>query len=175
MTISKIDIGTLIIFAIFAIRGYKKGAIDSLVNLVGLIASFIIAWLLATTVTDMILGIPVVQTAIIGLIGKTGAAQAVVMSVVNKTVKAFVFVLLFILLMVVVKKVKQWLKIVDKIPIVGWLNKVIGLGIGILTAGLILSALLGFVYLIAQVIGNGNLQSFLLESTLLSLALRVIN
>lgn len=174
MTISKIDLVCLAVIIIFAFRGYKKGAMGSLINLVGLIASFVIAWMAAPWITDKLMGLPVIRSGLTAWLGNAGNNQEVVLAAASKMLQMGIFALLVVIMIVIVKKIKSSLEKSEKFALVGAINKIFGMLLGILTAGLILTAVIGVTYTAAGFLDNTSIQQALLGSPFLTLFQTII-
>lgn len=174
MTISKIDLVCLAVIIIFAFRGYKKGAIGSLISLVGLIASFVIAWTAAPWITEKLMGLPVIRSGLTAWLGNAGANQDVVLSAASKMLEMGIFALVVVIMIVIVHKIKDSLTKSEKFALVGAINKVFGLLLGIFTAGLILTAVIGLTYTVAGYLDKTSVQQAVLGSPFLTLFQTII-
>lgn len=169
------------IMLILALNGYRKGAISSLLNLVGLIASFIISWIAAPAVSAYLMTIPKIQEMMLGwivpLLQRSGmeTLQSVragmlsgsgltneslnsliqsgsiqVTEALNQTalvlgerlLSIIAFFVLLLLLNIVLGAIKHLFNKVNHVPVLGTLNRIIGLGlggaIGILVSGVVI-------------------------------------
>lgn len=169
-----ICIGIIIVCAFF---GYRKGAINTLINLLGLIASFVIARLLSPRLTELILSSKLVQNDLIprimeGLATKingshseiiaylnhlsafgdfagnaltsseisgntTAALQTVLDVLAQQFIQSLAFLIIFILCIIVFGIFKMLGRGVNRVPVVGTINRVFGGAMGLVVGGVL--------------------------------------
>lgn len=190
MTFYIMDVICLAIFAALAILGWFDGAVSSIIRLIALIASFIIArlltphvygWLididsfrqwLITTVSAWMSANPSAlswfhfgslgsgisaffKTIGVGSLGNTAVtASDPMMSIAGKIVQVIIFLILFAVLRILFHVIYRASKAVNKVPVLGTVNRVLGAGVGIIEANIIVLVLVLVVYGVAVLSGN---------------------
>ncbi|MEG0377787.1 MAG: CvpA family protein [Eubacterium sp.] len=187
MNLTTLDIICLVLIAGSAIIGYAKGAINTLINLAGFIASFVIAKLFSKTVTIWLLGLAPVKafventltqnitaaiatqsSEVIGFVNEvlkldglgallssgtavdTAALSDAVMTATQpfifQVTEFFVFIIILLLAGLVFGIVKHVGRGLNRVPVIGLVNRITGFGIGVIIGGaiacLIISAVL---------------------------------
>lgn len=208
MVLYQFDYICLAIIVLLGVIGYAKGAISTLLDLVGLIASFIIAWMLApnlgawlmnagglgasltaqlsntllqssgagglsSTLTNS-LGMD--QSSLAGAVnsGITSNLQAFLQPVAQEILTVVAFFALLILLNVVISILRRFFRHVDKVPVLGTLNRlaglVLGAGMGCVIAAMVVTG--AVVY--AAATGDTTLASHLGAGSVTAVISRVI-
>ena len=143
-----IDIFVIALFLIFMIIGYKKGFFYELLSLVYTALSCLGAWFLAPIFANLY---PIIKlkniTTEIEIINKFVDLEAVLNSIVYFVIVFLLFKLLYIILVTLFKGV-------NKVPVVGKLNKFFGLLVGVLNAAIV--SLLLSMLLTLPIFKNGN-------------------
>ncbi len=143
-----IDIFVIALFLIFMIIGYKKGFFYELLSLVYTALSCLGAWFLAPIFANLY---PIIKlkniTTEIEIINKFVDLEAVLNSIVYFVIVFLLFKLLYIILVALFKGV-------NKVPVVGKLNKFFGLLVGVLNAAIV--SLLLSMLLTLPIFKNGN-------------------
>ncbi|MDD3995554.1 MAG: CvpA family protein [Eubacteriaceae bacterium] len=217
MTIHGIDIICFAVIVITAIAGFKKGAIGTIIGLVGLIASFILAWVLTPLIYEWLMGNTSINTVLtqsvlkwviahpsmvqwlslgstqlisvnsfltqIGATGMdvstlmsgslAGQVESLLMPVVKKIVEALLFLLMFIVFTVIIKVVKHATEKINKVPVFGSVNRLVGTLIGAVKGIVLDFAVVWILYFICVLIGNttwvNSLSSGVISSVILSI------
>ena len=144
-----LDIILLVILAYFALKGFKDGFILSVINVLLLLISLFLAVLYVNEFSNFL-------SSYLYLLG-------------DSTVDIIAFSVLFLIIFIAFSFVANILKIVNKIPLVGFLNKVLGALFGLIKGILILSILV-FLFnmyrpkdLFEKELQNSNVYSYLAE------------
>ncbi len=120
-----VDLLLLAILALRAFRGYRRGLIATLVSLGGRIAAVFLALLLASPVSRLIAGLietPADGTPILGSFA-AGAKETISYGI--------VFAVLLVLFLIAAKILTVLAKKFNKIPVLGKVNRILGLSLGI--------------------------------------------
>lgn len=169
--INWIDIAVVAIIAVFAAWGFKRGLIKSVVGILSLAASIVLAWALypviaklleATDITAYIHNAvqgrisekltPDIQPAMPQLIndavnaGRAGLADGAADTVTGLIVNIFAFIAVLVVSRVIIWAAAKTLNIISKLPIIGTLNRISGLLLGTVQGALIVCILLTVVY-----------------------------
>lgn len=143
-----INLVIIAIYFIFVIVGYKKGFMYEFLSLIYSIFSLFVSWLISPILANVF---PIVSTKNVSndlaLLNKFIDIEKLIN-------EAIYFVVIFVLLKLVYIVLSLIFKKVNKLPIIGSLNKILGVFLGIVNATLvtiILSTLLSI-----PVIKNGN-------------------
>ena len=175
MTIAKLDLICLAIIIIFGIFGYKRGAIGTLVSLVGLVASIAIALMIAPPLSEALINTSLVQNTILNWVGSIDNADALMVTVTEKIIGMGMKVLIFAILMVAFGLISNAVLRVKDIPLVGTFDQFLGMGLGALVGLLIFTVIVGALYYFAKTTDNTTIMNFLSESYVLTFFLQLIN
>lgn len=122
-------IGVIALLVLFTYGGYKDGFVTKVCELLTTILCIVIAWLLADMLKGKLLLFPqdynVLSDTLIG---------DVIYDSVNRML---LFLLFFIVLRVLVRFLKPLFKAINKVPIVGRFNRILGSVVGFLQGGLL--------------------------------------
>ena len=120
-----VDLLLLAILALRAFRGYRRGLIATLVSLGGRIAAVFLAMLLASPISRLVAALietPADETPILGNFA-AGAKETVAYGI--------VFAVLLLLFLIAAKVLTSLAKKFNKIPVLGKVNRILGLSLGI--------------------------------------------
>lgn len=195
MNFTAYDLLGIAIIAVPAIIGYAKGAINTLISLVSVIASFIIARIFAPIAASWIVGTNAVQQSInatvsssmqsaiegysadvssnlpnlpgmdsvgglisnainsAGQSGIDGAASAVsasVTPVLSSVIEIVAFMIIFLLCSLVFSIIRNLSRKLNDVPVLGFLNRLAGLGLGVVIGLIVTWSLLFVMYSVAS-------------------------
>lgn len=146
-TIIDILIGVCLIAAV--VRGYFTGLIMKLAQLVALIASFVAAQCLAESVGKR-LAEEVFLPAFGDVTEKQGDSTLLTQVAAEKMAEQIaylvIFLIAFCILALVLRHLLAVLKLVDKIPVIGFVNRVGGAVCGVLVEFLIFYLIIGLIF-----------------------------
>jgi uncharacterized membrane protein required for colicin V production len=198
----------LAIILILGVIGYAKGAISTLLDLVGLIASFIIAWMLAPNMGAWLMNagglgasltaqlsntllqssgasglsssltnsLGMDQSALAGAVnsGITSNLQAFLQPVAQEILTVVAFFVLLILLNVVISLLRRFFRHVDKLPVLGTLNRLAGLALGVGMGCLIAAMVVTGAVVYAAATGDTTLAAHLSAGSVTAVVSRAI-
>lgn len=166
------DIVVILIIAGFAIFGYKKGLVRSVVGILSLAASIALAWILYPVVADLLVTFGVdtllfenIQSMIGGVIGGDTELQALpevikaaaesgrnglIDSAAGAATQIVLNIIAF-LSVLILSRIIIWigirvLNILSKLPVIGFFNRAGGLLIGALQGAIVVYIVLAIVY-----------------------------
>lgn len=187
------DIVCVVILVIMGLIGYGKGAISTLLDLVGLIASFLIAWTVApmastwliantgiqSSMTNFLTNLLVNNTATSALASSTSALtalgvsqemvnqviqgnvtegiQAMMAPMAERVISLLVFLVLLLLAGIILGIIKGLFKKINAVPVLGFVNRLLGMGIGVVFGCGLSVVVVMAVYTYAVIAGDGNL------------------
>lgn len=169
IAIAKVDLIALIVMVIFGIRGYKKGALGALIRLMGLVASFVLAWYVAPVITKGLMNIPLIQSLIIKLFGGFEMSQAALLVTSEKIVGIAMIVLMFILVYLLLNRISNKLFELTAVKIISILDRILGMILGFAIGGLFVLLVGVVVYYVAKYTNNTDLMLQLSGSVVRSL------
>lgn len=171
ININWIDIAVIVIIAAFAAWGFKRGLIKSVVGILSLAASIILAWALYPVIAKLLEGTDItvyihnavqgrisekleadIQPAMPKLIndavnaGRAGLADSAAGAVTGLILNIFAFIAVLIVSRVIIWAAAETLNIISKLPIIGTLNRISGLLLGTVQGALIVCILLTLIY-----------------------------
>lgn len=128
--IATVNIGILIVFALYMWSGYRQGFLWKLISIFSFLLIGIIAWWLSTPLSTLLHlypknSVPFAGTMIEGMMY-------------HSLNRILLFIILFILLKVVVLIIKPVVKLIGKLPVVSFFNHLCGCLLGGLQAALVL-------------------------------------
>lgn len=128
--------GIVIVFNLY--KGYRDGFLATLFNLLRLVISIGLASMLSPILSE--------QFPLVNL--KTSGIMTVLVQLFQIQGSQIIwFVVIFLVLQIVTGIIGRFLKLVNLIPLVGWLNQVLGIGLGLLVAWLKLYILIIILFL----------------------------
>lgn len=175
MTIAKLDLVCLVIIILFGIIGYKKGAMGTLISMVGLIASVAIALMIGPALSEALIKTSLVQNTILNWIGQIDNANAMMATIAEKVIGMGMKVLIAALLLVLFNLISNVILRVKDVPVVGAFDRLLGLGLGALLGLLVFSVVVGAMYFFAKTTSNATIMNFLTDSYVLTFFLQLIN
>lgn len=157
MNVSMItDVIVVLIIVVFGIAGWRKGIIGSLVGMLSLAASLILAWMLYPFASDFLTMVGVRERIYLGVLEKTsvkgGGTEALLLpeafkDVAERTVNSAAevtatyisdivlnissFVLVVLVSIIVIKIAARLLGVISKLPVLNGLNRLGGLMFGL--------------------------------------------
>ncbi len=190
--LSYMDFIVIAIIAIFAIFGYKRGFLRSVVGMLSLIASIALAWMLYPVVTDLFTSLGLsnivfeeIQNVMSSHIGSTeqisalpqfmrAAASAGSAEIIASTAAALTetvmniisFIAVLIIARIIIWIAQKLLIAVSKIPLIGFVNKLAGLLLGAVQGLLITFILFSIIYAIVPMSDNSSLYSSIENSVI---------
>jgi len=135
-----IDIIICIIYVACIIVSYKKGFLYGLVKLLSTIGAIILAWILA----------PVVE-GIYTFVKLSSTYSAKIETLVNTIIWFFIIFLVVKLVFLIISPIFKWF---SKVPVLGFVNRVCGIVIGVLDATLVI--MLFTMFLKTPIVKNSN-------------------
>ena len=145
-TVLSLNIASVVVFLFFIINGYSRGFIHQILDLIGFIASFVVAWIFAPQIADSVPLLPSTldwfNTPIIGNSLFT----------ISNTIVWFVIIMIGISI-VMTFIVKPFAKGIHAIPIAKTLNRLLGAIYGLIPASLV--AILAALILTSPLFQNG--------------------
>ena len=184
------DVIVILILAGSVYRGYKKGIVDIGFKLVAFIVSILVALILYSPITNLIIYNTDIDEKIEDAIVRnrdentenseedessyvTKATKEVTKNVQNsiaestakpiarKAIALGVMVILFIFSRIILMVLKIFTDIVTKIPVIKQLNEVAGLAYGLLVGLIIIYAIFAIIFFLISIGGNINISEFI--------------
>lgn len=190
--LSYMDFIVIAIIAIFAVFGYKRGFLRSVVGILSLIASIALAWMLYPIVTDLFTSLGFrnvvfeeIQNVLSSHIGNSeqiaalpqfmrAAATAGSAEVIASTAAALTetvmniisFIAVLIIARIIIWIAQKLLIAVSKMPLISLVNKLAGLVLGVAQGLLITFILFSLIYAIVPMSDNSSLYSSIENSVI---------
>ena len=190
--LSYMDFIVVAIIAIFAVFGYKRGFLRSVVGILSLIASIALAWMLYPIVTDLFTSLGFrnvvfeeIQNVMSSHIGNSeqiaalpqfmreaaGAGSAEVIAstaaALTETVMNIIsFIAVLIIARIIIWIAQKLLIAVSKMPLISLVNKLAGLVLGVAQGLLITFILFSLIYAIVPMSDNSSLYSSIENSVI---------
>lgn len=190
--VSYMDFIVIAIIAIFAIFGYKRGFLRSIVGMLSLIASIALAWMLYPVVTDLFISLGLsnivfeeIQSVMSSHIGNTEqisalpqfmreAAAAGSAGIIASTATALTetvmniisFIAVLIIARIIIWIAQKLLIVISKMPLISFVNKLAGLILGAGQGLLITFILFSLIYAIIPISDNSSLYSSIENSVI---------
>ncbi len=142
------DLLCLLICGILALNGYRRGAINSLINFGGFIASFIIARLFSPILAEKLIQVPLFRNLVdkinIEEISQpllasfqanpliqesAGGLKEVILIVISQFIS---FGLIIILVSLIIGILQLLFRGIHRVPVIGGIDRFLGLGIGLI-------------------------------------------
>ncbi len=182
MTCNYMDIIVVVIIAFFAIWGFKRGFVKSIVGMLSLAASLILAWMLYPIVSELLEAIGV-KTAIFESIqnvlyahtqsegidklpeflqaaaaeGQRGMIENAAGGASKLVLDIVSFVVVLVLSRIIIWIAQKFLIVISELPIIGLLNRFAGLLFGAAQGTLIVFIIFTVVYAISPLRENGDI------------------
>lgn len=169
LIITLADVVLLVVLCLFAFWGWRKGAVRMGFSLVSLLAAIVLGKILYPVIADFLRNTPVytgilstVQkhtvsgeaetTGVIAdLMAKGGEALSGILStyLAELALRAIAFLLVVVVVKVLLTLASRLLKLFTSLPIIGMVNRMAGLVLGIVEGILIVTVLLAGIYVIS--------------------------
>lgn len=186
------DIIIILIIGGFALFGFKKGFVRSVVGILSLAASVVLAWLLYPVVSDMLASLGVKMTltenireSLSGYIGggeelamlpqgirtaiESGSAELVsgaAGTAAQITLNIIAFIAVLIAARIIIQIAAKLLNIIAGLPVIGLFNRAAGMLLGALQGIAVVYIIFAVIYAAAPIDGNTRINSMIEESTL---------
>lgn len=145
-TVLSLNIVSVVVFLFFIINGYSRGFIHQILDLIGFIASFVVAWIFAPQIADSVPLLPsTLEWFNTPIIGNS-------LFTISNTILWFVIIMIGISV-VMTFIVKPFAKGIHAIPIAKTLNRLLGAIYGLIPASLL--AILTVLILTSPLFQNG--------------------
>ncbi len=165
------DIVVILLVAIFAIVGWYKGFMKSVIGIASLVASLVLAWMLSPAVADLFIiaglkegiyeriagtigggnawldGLPEAWRSAVEA-GQSGAISATANMISEAIVNIIAFLTVLIVVRVLIWVAANMLNLLAKLPVINFFNRTMGLALGVIQGMLIVLILLTMVYAI---------------------------
>lgn len=145
-TVLTLNIATAVVFLFFIVNGYSRGFIHQILDLIGFIASFVVAWIFAPQLSD---SVPLLPSTLEWF--KTPLIGNSLFSISN-TIVWFVIIMIGISI-VMTFIVKPFAKGIHAIPLAKTINRILGAIYGLIPASLL--AILASLILTSPLFQNG--------------------
>ncbi len=179
MTLNYIDIVVVVIIAFFSAWGYKRGFVKSIVGILSLATSFILAWLMYPIISQLLetFGVKTaiyesiqnvlyenmqnnsietlpkfLQNAVIQ--GQQGIVDSAALGAAKMVLDIASFIVVLILSRVIIWIAKKLLIVVSQMPIISFFNRVAGLMLGAIEGVMIVFILFTVVFAISPLRDN---------------------
>lgn len=190
--LSYMDFIVIAIITIFAIFGFKRGFLRSIIGMLSLIASIALAWMLYPIVTDLFTSLGFrnivfekIQDVMSSYIGNAESISAlpefmraaasegtteIIASTASALAETVVNIISFISVLIIARIViwiaQKLLIAVSKIPLIGFVNKLAGLILGAAQGLLITFVLFSLIYAIVPISDNSSLYNSIENSVI---------
>lgn len=185
------DIAVLLIIAVFAVIGVKRGFVRSVVGVLSFAASIALAWILHPVVSDVMVSLGVditlaekIRDSIMGYTSAGGeitvlpetvgaAVQAGQIEVVNAVAKSAAGIAMNIVAftgVLIISRIIIWiavklLNILSKLPVVNGFNRIAGLLLGLVQGTAVVYVILALIFAFAPVGTNESVNGFMENSS----------
>lgn len=145
-TVLSLNIASIVVFVLFILNGYSRGFIHQILDLIGFIASFVLAWIFAPQIAESVPLLPsTLEWFNTPIIGNSLFA-------ISNTIVWFVIIMIGVSI-VMTFVVKPFAKGIHAIPIAKTVNRLLGAVYGLIPASLI--AILATLILTSPLFQNG--------------------
>lgn len=145
--ISLLNIAVIVLIILCALSGYKNGFFIKVINCFTIVVVAILSWFISTLVSSSIDLLPKKFTPMLGTIVEP--------FLYDKLNEIFIFSIIFIVIIVAATLLKKVFKLIDYIPVINGVNKVVGLLFGFVE-GILYLCIIAFIFA-TPLISNGDL------------------
>lgn len=163
-----LDIILVAILAASIYRGYKTGIINVGYKIVATIASILLAIILCSAITHLVIAHTDIDEKIEEtIIANNTMAEIVAKPISEKIVGIAVIILLYLIARIIFTIIKTFTNIIAKIPIIKQCNEIAGLIYGLLIGLLIIYGILAITFFIISMSGNTSIKT-IIENTFIT-------
>ncbi|KMT21763.1 CvpA family protein [Clostridium cylindrosporum] len=179
-----LDIIILVILVLGVISGARKGLVISILNIVGLVVTFILCFSFSGTLSKLLIKYTDIEVAINSLVSqRINSLDPFTVNIINKLkiagmspnefltsnfINAAIFIVLFICITIIIGMLKQGIKNGIKKSVLGPIDSVLGGVLGFIKWILILSVVFAFVTPIVPLLTKNNNFYVLIDGSILA-------